>query len=160
MADPISHGLPHREPFIFIDDVREVTPGSRAVCVKLFAADEPFFRGHFPNDPLVPGVILTEALAQTAGIAAGRPGQLVSYHLSAIKLMKFLKPVRPGEQVRLEAEEAGGLAGLLQFRCRASVGENPVAEGVIVLSEAPSKPESPAKDDQPAAELVRTEASG
>ena len=147
MSDPLQHGLPHREPFIFIDDVREVTAGLRAVCVKVFAPEEPFFRGHFPGDPLVPGVILTEALAQTAGIAAGRPeggrdassrlAHPLSYRLSAIRLMKFLQPVRPGEEIRFEAEKTGDMAGLLQFRCAASVAGNPVAEGVIVLSEAP-----------------------
>lgn len=72
--DPIDYGLPHREPFIFIDAVIEAQPGVKAVCAKTFKADEPFFRGHFPGDPIVPGVILTEALAQTAGIAAGGGG--------------------------------------------------------------------------------------
>src|SRR6478735_5290785 len=99
MSDPLAHGLPHREPFIFIDDVREAVPGERAVCVKTFAPDAPFFRGHFPGDPLVPGVILSEALAQTAGIAAGEPGK--AYRLSAIRSMKFLRAVRPGETVVL-----------------------------------------------------------
>ena len=86
--DPIRCGLPHREPFVFIDEVVAVEPGRSAVCTKLFSASEPFFRGHFPGNPLVPGVILTEAAAQTAGIAAGEPGRI--YHLSAIRQMKFI----------------------------------------------------------------------
>ena len=62
--DPVAYGLPHREPFIFIDSVVEVQPGESAICEKSFPPEEPFFRGHFPGDPLVPGVILAEALAQ------------------------------------------------------------------------------------------------
>lgn len=136
MSDPLQHGLPHRAPFIFIDEVRAVEPGKSAVCVRTFPATEPFFAGHFPGDPLVPGVILSEALAQTAGIAAGQPGAAASYRLSAIKLMKFLKPVRPGDEITLRAEKTADMGGLLQFRCEAQVRGAIVAEGVIVLSEA------------------------
>ena len=86
-ADPVALGLPHRAPFIFVDEVCALTPGESALCRKTFAADEPFFRGHFPGDPLVPGVLLAEALAQTAGLAAGHAGR--GFRLTAIKGMKF-----------------------------------------------------------------------
>ena len=135
MRDPIEYGLPHREPFIFIDGVVEVEPGRSAACVKTFKAEEPFFRGHFPGDPIVPGVILSEALAQTAGIAAGRGGAEKSYRLSAIKLMKFFKPARPLEEISLRAEKTGEVGGLLQFSVKATVAGEAVAEGAIVLSE-------------------------
>lgn len=135
MQDPIAYGLPHREPFIFIDGVIESTPGQRAVCVKTFKAEEPFFLGHFPGDPIVPGVILTEALAQTAGIAAGRGGSNKSYRLSAVKLMKFFKPARPLDEIMLHAEKTGEVVGLLQFSVKAQVGDETVAEGALVLSE-------------------------
>jgi 3-hydroxyacyl-[acyl-carrier-protein] dehydratase len=134
-SDPIAHGLPHREPFVFIDTVREAVPGAKALCVKQFTGAEDFFRGHFPGDPLVPGVILTEALAQASGIAAGRAGSKKSYRLSAVKLMKFPRPARPGEEILLEAEKTGEAGGLLQFQVCARVGGEPVAEGVIVLNE-------------------------
>jgi 3-hydroxyacyl-[acyl-carrier-protein] dehydratase len=136
MHDPMAHGLPHREPFVFIDSVIDVVPGERAVCVKTFAAAEPFFRGHFPGDPIVPGVILAEALAQTAGIAAGRADSAKSYRLSAIKLMKFFKPARPLDEITLRAEKSAAVGGLLQFSVSALVLGEPVAEGAIVLSEA------------------------
>lgn len=135
MLDPISCGLPHREPFIFIDAVQELQPGSRALCQKTFPPGEPFFRGHFPGDPIVPGVILSEALAQTAGIAAGGAGGSKSYRLSAIKLMKFFKPVRPSEVISLLAEKTGEVGGLLQFAVKATVGGETAAEGTVVLSE-------------------------
>jgi len=133
-ADPIAHGLPHREPFIFVDSVREVSAEGSALCIKTFSGEEPFFRGHFPGDPLVPGVILAEALAQTAGIAAGRGADGKSYRLSAIKQMKFLRPVRPGDEIHLEAAKTAAIGDLLQFQVCAKVSGEPVADGVIVLN--------------------------
>ncbi len=132
--DPIACGLPHREPFIFIDSVREVLPGESALCEKSFPPEEPFFRGHFPGDPLVPGVILAEALAQTAGIAAGQPGR--SFRLTAIKGMKFLRAVRPLDVIKLHARKIAAVGPLWQFEVTARVDDASVAEGVVVLSEA------------------------
>lgn len=131
--DPIALGLPHRAPFIFIDEVLEVRPGEFAVCRKTFPFDEPFFAGHFPGEPIVPGVILTEALAQTAGIAGGGEGR--AFRLTAIKSMKFPGAVRPHEVITLRAEKRGAVGGLWQFEVIARVGERVVAEGTVVLSE-------------------------
>jgi 3-hydroxyacyl-[acyl-carrier-protein] dehydratase len=134
IVDPIALGLPHREPFIFVDKVVSVTPGEAAECSKRFDGGEPFFHGHFPGDPLVPGVLLAEALAQTAGIAAGQPGR--TFHLSAIRSMKFLAPVRPGMELRLFARKTAGVGGLWQFEVSAKVETQTVAEGILVLAEA------------------------
>ncbi|MEP6669902.1 MAG: 3-hydroxyacyl-ACP dehydratase FabZ family protein [Chthoniobacter sp.] len=132
-SDPIAYGLPHREPFVFVGSVVEVQPGESAVCEKSFPPEEPFFRGHFPGDPLVPGVIITEALAQTAGIAAGQPGR--GFRLTAIKGMKFLRAVRPRDVLRFHARKIAAVGGLWQFEVTARVGEDTVADGVVVLSE-------------------------
>jgi len=132
--DPIRCGLPHREPFVFIDAVVALDPGQSAVCTKHFAPAEPFFRGHFPGNPLVPGVILTEAAAQTAGIAAGESGR--TYRLSAIRQMKFIRSVSPDSIVEFTASKTAGMAGLLQFQVTARVAGELVAEGVIILNEA------------------------
>jgi 3-hydroxyacyl-[acyl-carrier-protein] dehydratase len=132
-SDPVALGLPHRAPFIFVDQVVELQPGERAVCTKTFPPDEPFFRGHFPGDPLVPGVILAEALAQTAGLAAGQAGR--GFRLSAVKGMKFLRAVRPLDAIMLTARKIATVGGLWQFEVVARVGEHTVAEGVVVLSE-------------------------
>ena len=67
--DPISAGLPHREPFIFVDSVEQIEAGKLAQCTKVFRGDEPFFAGHFPGNAIVPGVLIAEGMAQTAGIA-------------------------------------------------------------------------------------------
>jgi 3-hydroxyacyl-[acyl-carrier-protein] dehydratase len=132
--DPLQLGLPHRAPFVFVDAVTEFVPGESARGQKVFAAAEPFFLGHFPGNPLVPGVILTEALAQIAGIAAARAGG--GLRLTAIKGMKFFAAVGPEALVLLEARKLGAAGGLWQFAVKASVGEVTVAEGAVVLSES------------------------
>ena len=136
-ASPTEFGLPHRPPFLFVREMIAHTPGVSAECATIFESNDPMFRGHFPGDPLVPGVILTEALAQTAGIAAGsgdtanlRPRFL----LSAIRQMKFLQAIRPEERIILRADKVGEIGGLLQFKVVAKVQDKVVAEGELVLS--------------------------
>lgn len=133
MQDPVALGLPHRAPFLFVDSVEEAHAGESCTARKTFQADEPFFRGHFPGDPLVPGVILAEALAQTAGLAAGRPGS--SFRLSAIRGMKFPSAARPGDTIALLARKVAVVGLLWQWEVVAKVGERVVAEGVVVLNE-------------------------
>ena len=130
-------GLPHRPPFVFVRELIRCDPGIFAEAATSFAADDPIFAGHFPDNPLVPGVILTEALAQTAGIAAASGYPEASkplFLLSAIRGMKFLRAVRPGEQIVLRAERVAQVGDLLQFKVDASVSGAPVAEGQLVLS--------------------------
>lgn len=128
-------GLPHREPFVFIDTVCEVEAGVSATCEKTFPADHPVFAGHFPGNPIVPGVLLTEALAQTAGLA-GATGEGKGFLLSAIRSMKFPDAARPAETITLKATKTGELGGLLIFSVSASVQDRIVAEGQIVLNRA------------------------
>lgn len=140
MADfPSFPGLPHRPPFVFVRELVKCIPGISAEAATSFAPDDPIFSGHFPGNPIVPGVILTEALAQTAGIAAasgsaGVPKPL--FLLSAIRSMKFFRAVRPGENVDLRAEKLAEVDGLAQFKVQASVNGERVAEGQLVLSVA------------------------
>ncbi|HVE16125.1 MAG TPA: hypothetical protein VNB29_05280 [Chthoniobacterales bacterium] len=132
--DPLSLGLPHREPFVFVGDVLAVDAGASARGIKTFDGSEAFFAGHFPGDPIVPGVILTEALAQIAGIAGGGHGG--RFLLSAVRVMKFHRPVRPGEEITLMATKVGGMGGLLSFDVRAAVADEAEAEGQIILSQS------------------------
>lgn len=132
-------GLPHRPPFVFVRELIACDPGVSAECATTFDGDDPMFAGHFPGNPLVPGVILTEALAQTAGIAASAPhaenaGLLIL--LSAIRGRKFFRAVRPEERIVLRAEKVGEMGELFQFKVAADVDGKRVAEGELVLSRA------------------------
>lgn len=132
-------GLPHRPPFVFVRELVKCDPGVSAEAVTSFAADDPIFAGHFPGNPLVPGVILTEALAQTAGIAAAAghsKNAKPMFLLSAIRSMKFFRAVRPGERIDLRAEKLAHVGELVQFKVEARVGGVQVAEGQLVLSAA------------------------
>ena len=138
ITDPFL-GLPHRPPFVFVREVIACDPGKSVEARTVFDANDPMFAGHFPENPIVPGVILTEALAQAAGIAAasGYPETARPlFLLSAIRTMKFLQAVRPGEQIDLQAEKIAGTETLLQFKVRASVNAAVAAEGQLVLSVA------------------------
>ncbi|MEO6871768.1 MAG: 3-hydroxyacyl-ACP dehydratase FabZ family protein [Chthoniobacterales bacterium] len=129
--------LPHRPPFVFVRQVRRLEAGHLAECAMRFSRDDPMFAGHFPGNPLVPGVILTEALAQTAGVAAasGYPENARPlFLLSAIRAMKFLVAVRPEEEIELRAEKLAQVDQLLQFNVRATVAGKVVAEGQLVLN--------------------------
>ena len=133
MTDPISLGLPHRDPFIFVESVDKLEAGSLAECSKTFLGSESFFQGHFPGNAIVPGVLLIEGMAQTAGIAIGRPGKL--YLLTAIRSMKFFRPVLPLQAIRFRAEKIGEVGGLVQCAVEARVGEDLAAQGEVILAE-------------------------
>ena len=134
-------GLPHRPPFVFVKKILACEPGLSAECETEFSPDDPMFAGHFPGDPLLPGVILTEALAQTAGIAAASAHPENSrprFLLSAIRQMKFLRAVRPGQKIILRARNAATVSGLLQFEVEGKIDNETVAAGQIVLNTLPS----------------------
>ena len=133
MTDPISLGLPHREPFIFVESVDKLQAGLSAECSKTFLGTESFFQGHFPGNAIVPGVLLVEGMAQTAGIAIGEPGKL--FLLTAIRSMKFLRPVRPLQAICFRAEKIGDAGGLVQCVVEAWVGKDLAAQGQVILAE-------------------------
>ena len=112
--------IPHRAPFLWIDRVEELEPGVRCVAVKFVDPANPIFAGHFPAKPILPGVLLIEAVAQTAGVMLGsaapqgsdKPNPGVAL-LGAVNRFKFLKPVTPGQELRIETKkltEAGRMA--------------------------------------------------
>ena len=135
-------GLPHRPPFVFVRKLIAFEPGVSAECETQFSTDDPMFSGHFPGDPLVPGVILTEALAQTAGIAAASAlpeNTQPRFLLSAIRQMKFFRGVRPEERIVLRARKMAGVDDLLQFEVEALIDGRQVAQGQLVLNALPTR---------------------
>ncbi len=97
--------LPHRYPFLLVDRVLEVVPDEKLVAVKNVSVNEEFFNGHFPSNPIMPGVLIIEALAQAAGILAFKSGvQGTAVYFMTIEKAKFRKPVIPGDQIRLEVK--------------------------------------------------------
>jgi len=101
--------IPHRAPFLWIDRVEELEPGVRCVAVKLVDPADPIFAGHFPAKPILPGVLLIEAVAQTAGVMLGSAGRQGTGGgvalLAAVNRFKFLKPVSPGQELRIETKK-------------------------------------------------------
>lgn len=100
----IQNTLPHRFPFLLVDRILELEPGVKAVGIKNVTINEPFFQGHFPDFPVMPGVLIVEAMAQVAGILAFKSGakEGSSVFFMSIEKAKFRKPVVPGDQLRLE----------------------------------------------------------
>lgn len=105
-AQEIMAIIPHRYPFLLIDRILEVEPGVRAVGEKLVSIGEPFFQGHFPDFPIMPGVLIVEALAQTASVAAlilpENSGKIGLF--AGIDKVRFKRPVRPGDTLQLEVQ--------------------------------------------------------
>ncbi len=125
--------LPHRYPFLLVDKVIELEPGKRAVGIKNVSANEPFFQGHFPEYPIMPGVLIVEALAQLAGIAVAvieeNKGKLGVF--ASIDSMKFKNQVLPGDILTLEAEILISKMGVTKAKVKATVDGKLAAEGEI-----------------------------
>ncbi|MDI6727812.1 MAG: 3-hydroxyacyl-ACP dehydratase FabZ [Thermodesulfovibrionales bacterium] len=116
--------LPHRYPFLLVDRVVEFEPEVRAVGIKNVTINEPFFQGHFPNNPVMPGVLIVEALAQVAGIMAFKSGaEGENVYFMSIEKVKFRKPVIPGDQLRLEVQVIHKRGNVWKFSGNAFVGD-------------------------------------
>ncbi len=121
--------LPHRYPFLLVDRVIELEEGKRAVGIKNVTINEPFFQGHFPGNPIMPGVLIIEAMAQVSGVLAYKSGvQGKNTIFLSIEKAKFRKPVLPGDQLRLEIETLRGRQTIWRFAGKAYVGDTLVAE--------------------------------
>lgn len=139
----IEKTIPHRQPFLWIDRVEELEPGVRCVAMKFVDPADPIFAGHFPDKPILPGVLLIEALAQTAGVmlgsAAGTAGNDTSNEvplLAAVNRFKFLKPVTPGQELRIETKKLTEVGRMACIEGTVWVDETMVAKGELSVVSA------------------------
>ena len=126
--------LPHRYPFLLIDRVIDLTRKERIVAIKNVTINEPFFQGHFPNMPIMPGVLIVEAIAQTGGAlllteVENRDEMLMVF--TGIERAKFRRPVVPGDQLRIEVEVKAWRMTAVRMEGKAFVGDKRVAEATV-----------------------------
>lgn len=131
--------LPHRYPFLMVDRVLECTPGKTIRAIKNVTVNEPFFTGHFPYRPVMPGVMIIEALAQTAGILAFLtagviPDEDTRFFFVGIDKARFRKPVEPGDQLVLKAVLERSLKGIWRFATVAEVAGGEVCSADMMLA--------------------------
>ena len=131
--------LPHRYPLLLVDRVIECVPGKRIHAIKNVTINEPFFRGHFPHRPVMPGVMILEALAQAAGILAFKtagvvPDEETRFYFVGIDKARFRRPVEPGDQLILKATFERAMRGIWKFSTVAEVGGEEVASATMMVA--------------------------
>ncbi len=120
--------LPHRYPFLLIDRVLECVPNQHLTAIKNVTANEPFFQGHFPHRPVMPGVLMLEAMAQASAILTFQslnrlPDDRSVYYFVGIDKARFKRPVEPGDQLRIRSAMKRQVRGIWLFECSAHVGD-------------------------------------
>ena len=131
--------LPHRYPMLLVDRVLEVIPGERIVALKNVSFNEPFFPGHYPHHPVMPGVLVVEALAQAAAILSfktmgGRPDDKSVYYFVGIDGARFKRPVSPGDQLIFEVSILANKRGIWKFAAQARVDGQVAAEAELMCT--------------------------
>jgi 3-hydroxyacyl-[acyl-carrier-protein] dehydratase len=131
--------LPHRYPILLVDRVTSLTKGERIVAIKNVTINEPFFTGHFPHRPVMPGVLMLEALAQAAALLAFEtlgvtPDDKSVYYFAGIDGARFKRPVEPGDQLTLDVTLARMKAGIFKFKAQARVGEELAVEAELMCT--------------------------
>ena len=136
----IKEYLPHRYPFLLVDRVLELEPNVRIVALKNVTINEPFFQGHFPHYPVMPGVLIVEAMAQAAALLSfkslgtKRDDNVVVY-LAGVDDARFKRPVVPGDMLILEAEKLLERRGLIKYAVRAKVDDQLACEAVLLCTQ-------------------------
>ena len=138
--DAIREHLPHRYPFLLVDRVVNIELGKRIEAYKNLSINEPFFDGHFPDNPVFPGVLLVEAMAQAAGILGFKsmgktPADGSIYYLVGVDNLRFKRPCVPGDRVHLHAEIVSERRGIWKFAVRAEVEGNICASATILCAD-------------------------
>lgn len=133
--------LPHRYPFLMVDKMLEIEDNKRAVGLKNVTINEPFFQGHYPGNPIMPGAMMMEAMAQVGGIMimASRKGEKLVPFLAGIEKFRFKKPVSPGDTIIFEVEMIGGRGNMGKVKGIAKVDGKVVAQGEMSFALFPEK---------------------
>jgi 3-hydroxyacyl-[acyl-carrier-protein] dehydratase len=139
-VNEIREYLPHRYPFLLVDRVLELTPGESIVAIKNVTINEPFFNGHFPQHPVMPGVLIVEAMAQAAGILGfktmdKKPEDGSIYYFVGSDKLRFKRPVVPGDQLKLEASIMSERRGIWTFAVNATVDGDTVSSATILCAD-------------------------
>lgn len=139
-VEQIKEYLPQRYPFLLVDRVLEIELGKRILAYKNVTVNEEFFQGHFPEKPIMPGVLIIEALAQAAGVLGfksqeKKPKDGYLYYFVGADEVRLKRPVVPGDQLMLEATIITSKRGIYKFSCRASVGNELVGQAIIMCAE-------------------------
>ena len=130
-TEEIKNLIPHRDPFLFVDTCEIIIPGDHGKSEKVFSTNEYFFKGHFPDNPIVPGVIIIEAMAQTAGIVVSyklREFKEKSVLFMSVNKAKFRKPIRPDEKVSFEVKFINSVRDVYKFEGTCYKGDVKVSE--------------------------------
>ncbi len=134
----INEILPHREPFLMLDEIVACTPHESITAIKNVTVDEPHFAGHFPGNPVMPGVLIIEAMAQAGGVLSHiSNGDLVPkplYFLARIEDARFRRPVVPGQQLLIRVDADKVKRGMWWYRCEARVNDDVVASAMIICA--------------------------
>ncbi|MEI6732340.1 MAG: 3-hydroxyacyl-ACP dehydratase FabZ [Comamonadaceae bacterium] len=135
----ILNKLPHRYPFLLVDRVLEIDKGKSIKALKNVTINEPFFEGHFPNRPVMPGVLMLEALAQASALLSfdaldASPDDKMIYYFAGMSDVRFRRPVEPGDQLILEAQLLRMKAGIFKFKTRALVGSEIAVEAELTCA--------------------------
>ena len=138
--DDIFKYLPHREPFLFVDEVMNINKGSDIHAIKRLTGEEDYFRGHFPNNPVMPGVIIIEALAQASGILGFQtmdktPEEGSIYVFAGVDRVRFRRRVGPGDDIHLYSKILNEKRGIWKFECRAEVDNEIVSSATILCAD-------------------------
>ena len=138
--DDIKKYLPHREPFLFIDEVVDIDQNNEIHVKKYISSEEYFLEGHFPDNPIFPGVIIIEALGQASGILGivimnKTPEEGSIYVLAGVDKVRFRKRVRPGDTLDIYSKVLGEKRGIWKFDCRAELDKELVCSAIILCAD-------------------------
>ena len=142
--EDIKKYLPHREPFLFIDEVIEIKENKEIHATKFISEDEYFLKGHFPNNPIFPGVIIIEALGQASGILGfvsmnKTPEEGSIYVLAGVDKVRFRKRVRPGDNIDLICQVVSEKRGIWKFDCKAELNNKLICTATILCADRKAK---------------------